>query len=104
MASMTIPLAEYILDVVSVALQDERHRRHPISALRGFDIFQIFTACKLRLANQYLAASAVADLRGNPDQRLAEAISLFDSLPLTISMTFVADRDVDEILRMRLSN
>ena len=54
MATMTMAEAESILDIVSVALRDISHRHHPVSALRGHDIYQICTALKLRIANELL--------------------------------------------------
>ena len=94
---MSLPLAEYILDAVSAALQDTSHRRHPQSALRGFDIVQICTACKLRVANEFLISRAVAQIRPDAEKRFLDGIRLYDSLPWQISMTFVADDEIDSI-------
>jgi hypothetical protein len=91
---MTINEAEHILDIVSAALQDESHPYgHPVSALQGYDLFDIITALKLRIANEYLL------FYGQPDfeELFSEGIRLYDSVPWSIMGTFVADDDVGKI-------
>jgi hypothetical protein len=94
-ATMTVHEAERILDIVSAALQDETHPpgRHPVSPLQGYDIFDIMTALKLRIANEFLLLS------GRPDfeAQFAEGLKLYDSIPWQIMSTFVADDQLGQI-------
>ena len=54
MATMTVSEAYYIFQIVCAELQNESHRHHPVSALKGYDILQICTALKLIIANEAL--------------------------------------------------
>jgi hypothetical protein len=51
---LTPETAEPILDIVSVALQRDELPFIPRSALRGHDVYEIDTALKLRIANEFL--------------------------------------------------
>lgn len=93
MATMNISEAESILDIVSDALQDTRHRHHPVSALKGYDIYQIGTAFKLRIANEFLILADSDDF----NERFTEGLKLYDSIRWTIMGTFVSDDQVDEL-------
>ncbi len=92
MATMTMLEAEHIIEIVSVALEDTSHRYHPISALQGYDIAQIYTAAKLKLANEFLLLAH----RGDFDEQFAEGGKVYDSLPYRI-MRFVPDDEIDSI-------
>lgn len=92
MATMTIAEAEKILDIVYSALQDTSHRHHPVSALKGNDIYQICAALKLQIANEFLLLAHRDDF----DQQFAEGLRLYDGIPWIIVTTFVADDLVDE--------
>ena len=89
---MTIAEAENILDIVSTALRDISHRHHPVSALRGYDFFQICTALKLRVANELLHLARRADFA----VQFANGLKLYDGIPWQLMM-FVADDQVDNI-------
>ena len=93
MATMTIPEAEKILDIVSAALQDIQHRHHPISALKGYDISQICIALKLQIANEFLY---LAD-RDDFDSQFAEGLKLYGGIPWQI-IRFVPDNQVENII------
>ncbi len=57
------------------------------------DIFEIMTALKLRIANEFL------QLSGRPDfeQQFADGLKLYDSIPWQIMQSFVADDQVGQI-------
>jgi hypothetical protein len=94
-ATMTMQEAERILDIVSAALQDKSHERglHPVSALQGYDIFDIITASKLRIANEFLLLSGRSDF----DAQFSDGLKLYDQLPWLIMGSFVADDQVGQI-------
>jgi len=95
MATMTMQEAEHILDVAIAALQEESPPPfHPISSLRGYDVFQIDMALKLWVANEFLILSERDDF----EKQFAEGIQLYDPIPLHIVTLFVAD---DEIAKLR---
>jgi hypothetical protein len=91
MDTMTISEAEKIIDIVSAALQDTSHRHHPISALRGYNIYEICIALKLRIANEFLHLA----YRDDFDERFAEGLRLYSSTPWLI-MRFVPDDQADD--------
>jgi len=93
MATMTISEAEKIIDTVSVALEDTSHLHHPVSALKGYDIYQICIALKLRIANEFLSLVG----RGDFEERFADGLKLYDSIPWQIMMHFVPDDQVDSM-------
>jgi hypothetical protein len=90
---MTIPDAEKILDIVSAALQDIRHRHHPISSLKGYNILQICTALNLRIANEFLC---LAD-RDDSESQFAEGLRLYGGIPGHI-IRFAPDNQVEDII------
>lgn len=90
---MTITEAEEILDIVSAALQDTGHRRHPVSALQGYDLHQICTAPKLRIANERLQLAHRPDF----EEQFAKELELYGGIPWLIMMSFVADDEVDNL-------
>ncbi len=94
-ATMTIREAENILNVVSAALQDETHPygQHPVSALHGYDIFEILTALRLRIANEFLQLVHRSDF----DQQFSDGLRLYDSIPWQIMRSFVADDQLGQI-------
>ena len=93
--TMTISEAEHILDIVSVALQDDSHPfgRHPISSLKGYDMFSILTALKLRIANEFLQLIH----RAHFEKQFADGLKLYDSIPWQIMSSFVEDDQVGKI-------
>jgi hypothetical protein len=93
--TMTISEAEHILDIVSAALQDDSHPfgRHPISSLKGYDMFSILTALKLRIANEFLQLVHRADF----EKQFADGLKLYDSIPWQIMSSFVEDDQVGKI-------
>src|SRR5262245_46321093 len=93
MATMGIEEAERILDIVSRALQDRSHRHCPISALKGYDLPQIDTALKLRIANEYLLLANKPDF----ETQFKAGVDLYDGVPWTIMSRFVPDDQVDLI-------
>ena len=93
MATMTLAEAERILDIVSVALMDISHRYHPVSALKGYDIYQICTALKLRIANEFLILAKEDDF----EKQFEDGLHLYDGIPLTIMISFVPDSQIDSI-------
>jgi hypothetical protein len=92
---MTVTEAEHIIDLVSTALQDESHLygQHPVSALQGYDIFDILTALKLRIANEFLLLSRRPDF----EQQFSEGLRLYDNIPWQIMHSFVADDQLGQI-------
>ena len=100
MATMTMAEAESILDIVSVALRDISHRHHPVSALKGHDIYQICTALKLRIANEFLLLAG----RNDFGKQFEDGLKLYDSIPFTIMGSFVPDDQVDSIMAVGVFN
>ena len=90
---MTLTEAEEILDIVSAALQDASHRRHPVSALQGHDLREICIALKLRIANERLQLAH----RPEFEEQFAEGLKLYGSIPWQIMGTFVPDDQVDTV-------
>ncbi len=85
---MTISEAEHILEIVSLALQERSYPRfHPTSALQGHDVFQIDTALKLRIANEFLILSGRQDF----DQEFEKSLRSYGNIPLMILSSFVDD-------------
>lgn len=92
--TMTVDEAERILDIVSAALQDQSDPagQHPVSALQGYDLFDIMTALKLRIANELLLLSRRPDF----DTQFAQGLRLYDGIPWQIMSTFVADEQLGQ--------
>lgn len=92
---MTIAEAEHILGIVEAALCDDSHPfgHHPISELRGYEISHILAALKLRIANEFLQLVRRSDF----EQRFAEGLELYDSVPWQIIRSFVADEEIGNI-------
>jgi hypothetical protein len=85
---LTIEKAEYIIDVVSRALQNTDYPRfHPLSLLKGIDVLQIVAALKLRLANEFLVLSESDDF----EKRFSEGVRLYSGIPLHIVTDFIPD-------------
>jgi hypothetical protein len=99
MATMTISEAEKILDIVNTALEDTSHRHYPVSSLKGYDIYQIYTALKLRIANELLHLAHRVDF----DEQFADRLKLHAGLPWLI-MRFVPDDQVDSITAVGVFN
>jgi hypothetical protein len=88
---MTLLEAERIFNSVIDALQDTSHRHVPLSALRGHDIYDICTALKLRVANEYLLLVGRDDF----EKLFADGLKLYDSGPSLVAMRVVPDDQVD---------
>lgn len=93
MATMTVSEANYIFDIVCAALEDTSHRHIPISALRGYDIYQICTAFKLQIANEFLILAHRSDFA----LRFEEGVKLFDGGPGIIMFRVAPDDQIDSI-------
>lgn len=93
-STMTIREAEEILDITRSALQDESDPYyHRASLLKGYDVFQIDKALKLRIANEFLC---FAD-RDDGDQRFTEGLNTYSGIPFSIANLFVPD---DQLARL----
>jgi hypothetical protein len=90
---MTISEAEKILSIVQDALMDRTHLHHPISSLKGYDIYQIFTAVRLRIANEFLYLANRSDF----EERFAEGLIHYEGLAFPLTSTFVPDDQVDDL-------
>jgi len=100
METMTIEEAEKILDIVSTALEEKRiHRHPPISALKGYDIYQILTALKLLIANEFLHLAHRDDF----DVQFAEGLRLYGVILIQL-WRFVPDDQVDNIRAVGVFN
>jgi hypothetical protein len=93
--TMTVSEAERLLDILTAVLQNDRYPRgqRPVSALHGFDIFDVMTALKLRIANEFLQLSGRPDF----DQQFAEGLKLYDGVPWSVMSMFVADDQLGQI-------
>ena len=81
-STMTISEAEEILDITSRALQDQSDPYyHRVSLLKGYDVFQIDKALKLRIANEFLF---FAD-RDDGQTKFTEGLNTYSGLPLSIA-------------------
>ena len=99
MATMTILEAEHVIDIVAAVLQDrpssngeDKRNRYwdyyhtPISALQGYDVFQIDIAIKLRIANMFLFLAG----RNDFEEQFAEEIRTC-RLPILPLSNFIPD-------------
>lgn len=91
--AMTVAEADAILEIVCTALQDTSHRRRPVSALQGHDLHDIRVALKLRIANERLELAHRTDF----EERFADGLRVYGSIPWQIMMSFVPDDQVDNI-------
>jgi hypothetical protein len=93
MGTMTLQEAERVFDIVTDVLQDTRHLHVPVSALKGYDIYQICTALKLRVANEFLVLAGREDF----EEQFGDGLKLYDTGPWHISMRVVPDEQADDI-------
>ena len=95
---MTIMEAEQILDIVSIALQEETENPYlnPISALKGYDVFQIDMALKLRIAKEFLILVKKSDF----EKSFSEGINLYEAVPLSILTGFVPDDELEKLSKL----
>jgi hypothetical protein len=101
MATMTILEAEEIIDIVTAALQDEGgHRGRPVSALKGHDIYDIITALRLRVANEFLQLAERSDF----EEQYGAGLEFYDGVPWLIMSSFVPDDQVDNLLARGVFN
>jgi hypothetical protein len=92
MATMTIPEAYRLNDILSAAFQDTTSDPYiPVSALEGYDIVQICTAFKLKIANELLLLTG----RDNFEERFAELVQHYEKVPLLVMMTVMPDDQID---------
>lgn len=91
MATMTMVEAESIINIVSEALLDTSHCRHPVSALQGHDIYSILTAAKLCIAKEFMVLSWQQDF----EKQFADGVALYAGLPGVLALNFVPDHQVD---------
>jgi len=99
---MTILEAEQILDIVSAAFQEETEpsRLYPISVLKGYDVFQIDIALKLRIARVFLVLAK----KSNFDEKFSEVINTCGSIPLNIVQLFVPDGELEKLSKLPLGS
>ena len=99
MATMTIPEAEYVIDIVVDAL--DRHNDkidhwwqayQSVSVLQGYDIFQIDNALKLRIANMYLIFSR----SDNFEEKFSKEIA-WSQLPFFLLNVFMPEYVIAKI-------
>jgi len=92
-ATLTPSTAEPILDIVADALQqDDGLPFHPLSCLKGYDVFQIDIALKLRIANDLLLLTLMgreAELEGR--------VKEWASIPQFIVTLFVPDAERNKL-------
>ena len=100
MTTMTISEAERIIDIVSTALHETNGPHYPVSALKGYDVYQICTALKLRVANEFLLLTGREDF----EEQFAEGLRLYDGIPWTIMRSFVPDNQVESLLAKPVFN
>jgi hypothetical protein len=91
MATMTMAEAESIINILYAELQDTSHPHHPVSALKGYDIYQICTAFKLRIANEFLLLVGRDDF----EKQFADGLKHYDAGPGIVILSFVPDHQVD---------
>jgi len=90
--TMTFSQAQHVYDIVAESLLNARARgRIPVSALQGYDIFEICTAHKLQVANEFLLLAGRDDF----EQRFTEGVELYDRIPLHLTMVVVPDNELD---------
>lgn len=90
--TMTFPQAQHVYDIVAESLLNANARgRIPVSALQGYDIFEICRAHKLQIANEFLLLVGRDDF----EQRFAEGVELYDRIPLHLTMVVVPDNELD---------
>ena len=93
MATMTISEAEHVFNIVLAAIGDTSHRHTPVSALKGYDIYQICTALKLKIANEFLLYTGRDDF----EEKFAKLVNFYEAGPGHITMGVVPDDQVDII-------
>jgi len=92
---MSINEAESIIDLISSALQDNRYGHLlPISLLGNYNIYDIDTALKLRVAREFLAAFN-GSISLEEFENLVE--NVYGSALLNIYPRLVSDNKLDEL-------
>ncbi|MBN1972549.1 MAG: hypothetical protein JW787_02850 [Sedimentisphaerales bacterium] len=95
--TLTIPEAENILETLTIALEEKStHDYHPISLLQGYNIFQINTALKLRIANEFLILVEKPDF----EKLFSDDIGLYTTTYLSIFTLFAPDIELDELNKL----
>lgn len=94
---MTLLESENILDIVSEALLAESISSfHPLSSLKGFSLYEIDTALKLRCAHEYLYLS----LKGNYSDEFESIKNKFGGIPFSIESLFVEDSKLQKLQQL----
>ena len=94
MATMTIAESERVFNIVLAAFGDTSHRHTPVSALKGYDIYQICTALKLKIANCFLLYAGRDDF----EEKFAKLVNFCEGGPGLIMMCVVPDDQADVIV------
>jgi hypothetical protein len=92
---MTMAEAHHIMKIAYDALDARMnisHRHPPVSALKGYDIYQFITASKLLVANEFLLLTG----RNDFEKLFEEGLKHYDATPWMI-MRFVPDDQVDNM-------
>jgi len=92
-APLTPETAEPILDIVAEALQqDDGLPYHPLSSLQGYDVLQVDSALKLRIANDFLLLS----LHGR-EAELDDIAKQWETIPFHVVTSFVRDDERNKL-------
>lgn len=86
---------ERILDIVSEALQRNDYPYTPRSALKGVDVFQVDSALKLRVANDFLLLSSVG--RG---EEIIPRAQQWSNIPTHVLTLFADDEELKKLEAM----
>ncbi len=92
--TLTPETAETILDIMGEALQqDDGLPYHPRSSLKGYDVFQVDTALKLRTANDLLLLTTMGR-----EAELDDRVKQVESVALHVYTLFVDDAERNKLL------
>jgi len=93
-STMTMTEAEEIIDITSSALQDQSDAYyHRVSLLKGYDVFQIGKALKLRIANEFLFLEGLDD----GAEKFTEGLTTYSGILRSIPNLFVPDDQLAEL-------
>lgn len=84
--TMTISEAEHILDILRSALESS-----DCSRLKAYDLFQIDTALKLRIANEYLFLRR----KDTFEEQFASGLKLYGGMPFKLGLLFDEFNPID---------
>ena len=97
---MTMEEAENIIGIVSLALIDKSWP-HPKSLLQGYSVYEIDTAVKLRIANEFLISMHSEELLADFDKAV---IYTYGRIPLMVYSNFVSDEVLKELKQKFVPN